>query len=101
FLLAGVITTGAAAQEMLPDFSVYKVGGGGVVVAWMHNYQGVKQISIQRSTDSLNFFKTIATLPDPSLQQNGYADAAAPCDKMFYRLFRMSEGGKHLPTTSK
>ncbi|MCH5598573.1 hypothetical protein [Niabella ginsengisoli] len=101
FLLTGVIYTNVQAQEALPDFSVYKVGGGRVVVAWMHNYQAIKQISIQRSTDSLNFFKTIGTLPDPSLQQNGFADATAPSDNMFYRIFVMFEGGKYISTKSK
>lgn len=89
------------AQEMLPDFSVYKAGGGKVVVAWQHNYPIVKQISIQRSMDSLNFFKTIATMPDPSLQQNGFADATATNDNMFYRIFVMFDGGKYISTKSK
>ncbi|MCH5718431.1 hypothetical protein [Niabella hibiscisoli] len=101
FLLSGFIISGIYAQEQLPDFSVYKVGTNRVVVAWTHNYQGVKQISIQRSTDTLNYFKTIGTLPDPSLQQNGFSDATAPNDNMFYRIFVMFEGGKYISTKSK
>lgn len=89
------------AQEMLPDFSVYKIGGGRVVVAWTHNYGLIKQISVQRSTDSLNYFKTIANLPDPSLKQNGVADAKAPNDNMFYRIFIMFDGGRFTTTKSK
>ncbi|WP_346237194.1 hypothetical protein ABDK00_011810 [Niabella insulamsoli] len=101
FILTGFIFTGLQAQEMLPDFSVYKVGGGRVVVAWTHNYQGIKQINIQRSTDSLNFFKTVGTMPDPTLQQNGFADVKPPSDNMFYRVFVMFEGGKYISTKSK
>ncbi|MFT4095207.1 MAG: hypothetical protein QM640_16370 [Niabella sp.] len=102
YLLAGFIITGSAqAQEMLPDFSVYRVGGGRVVISWVHNYPVIKQINIQRSTDSLNFFKTIATMPDPGLKQNGYADAKAPNDSMFYRIFIMFDGGQYLSTKSK
>ncbi|WP_114790879.1 hypothetical protein U0035_20935 [Niabella yanshanensis] len=101
FLLSGSIIAGINAQEQLPDFSVYKVGNNRVVVAWTHNYQGVKQISIQRSTDSLNYFKTVGTMPDPSLQQNGFPDATAPSDNMFYRIFVMFEGGKYISTKSK
>lgn len=86
---------------MLPDFSAYKVGSGRVVIAWEHNYPAVKQISIQRSKDSLNFFKTIATMPDPSLKQNGFADSNAPDDSMFYRIFVMFEGGQYISTKSK
>lgn len=89
------------AQEMLPDFSAYKVGGGRVVLSWVHNYPSVKQISIQRSTDSLNFFKTIASMPDPTLKQNGFADSKAPHDSMFYRLFIMFDGGQYVSTKSK
>lgn len=103
FLLTGFIlsTNCLQAQELLPDFSLYKVGGGRVVVAWEHNYSSVKQISIQRSTDSLNYFKTIATMPDPSLKQNGYADVNVISDNMFYRIFVMFEGGQYISTKSK
>lgn len=102
FLLAGfVFSSTIYAQEMLPEFSAYKVGGGRVVIAWEHNYPAVKQINIQRSADSLNFFKTIATMPDPSLKQNGFADANAPNDSMFYRIFVMFDGGQYVSTRSK
>ncbi|GAB3423193.1 hypothetical protein [Niabella aquatica] len=99
--LTGFVFNSLKAQEMLPDFSAYKVGSGRVVIAWEHNYPAIKQISIQRSTDSLNFFKTIATMPDPSLKQNGFADTKAPADNMFYRVFIMFEGGQYLSTKSK
>lgn len=102
FLLTGFIfTSGLQAQEMLPDFSVYKAGGGRVVISWTHNYPVIKQISIQRSSDSLNYFKTIATIPDPSLQQNGIADVNAPNDSMFYRIFIMFDAGRYTATKSK
>ncbi len=102
FLLTGfVFNQIVQAQEMLPDFSAYKVGAGRVVIAWEHNYSNVKQISIQRSADSLYFFKTIATMPDPGLKQNGFADANAAHDSMFYRIFVMFEGGQYLSTKSK
>jgi len=102
FLLVGsILSFQSEAQEMLPHFSAYKVVGGRVVLAWEHNYPSIKQISIQRSTDSLNFFKTIATMPDPSLKQNGFADNTAPSDNMFYRIFIMFEGGNYTSTKSK
>ncbi|GAB3019959.1 hypothetical protein GCM10027051_26370 [Niabella terrae] len=96
-----MILSNLSAQEMLPDFSVYKIGGGRVVVAWTHNYPSIKQVSIQRSTDSLNYFKTIGNMPDPSLQQNGFADANPPSPNMFYRIFIMFDGGQYLATKSK
>lgn len=88
------------AQEMLPDFSVYKVGNR-VVVAWTHNYPVIKQLSIQRSYDPKNFFKTIATLPDPAIKQNGFADSNAPNDSMYYRIFIMFEQGRFTTTAVK
>lgn len=102
FVLMGVFTNiQTKAQGVLPDFSVYRVGGNRVVLAWEHQYKQVKQISIQRSTDSLNFYKTIATMPDPSLQQNGFADLTAPAGNVFYRIFIMFDGGNFTSTKVK
>lgn len=101
-LLAGFIfSQSVLAQEELPDFSVYKVGGGHVVISWVHNYKDVKQISIQRSHDKKNYFKTIASMPDPSIQQNGLSDNKAPHDSMYYRIFVMREGGVFFTTEVK
>ncbi|MFV0604640.1 MAG: hypothetical protein ACK5NK_02250 [Niabella sp.] len=102
FLLIGTffsLTT--VAQEQLPDFSVYKVGGGRVVISWTHNFNDIKQVSIQRSSEKNNFFKTIITMPDPTIQQNGFSDVKAPNDSMYYRIFVMREGGKFFTTTVK
>ncbi len=101
-MLTGIIIAkNLKAQTLLPDFSVYKVGEGRVVVAWEHNYPVIKQINIQRSTDSLNFFKTITTMPDPNLKQNGFSDANAQNGNFFYRIFIMFEGGQYMSTKSK
>lgn len=103
FLVAG-ITGGfhAQAQDVLPDFSAFKIGGGRVVLSWTHNYNSsIKQISIQRSTDSLYYFKTIASMPDPTLKENGFADTKPPHDSMFYRLYIQFDGGQYITTKSK
>lgn len=89
------------AQEELPDFSLYKVGGGRVVISWTHSLRDIKQVSIQRSHDPKNFFKTIATMPDPTIMQNGLADTHAPHDSMYYRIFVMQEGGRFFTTPVK
>lgn len=101
FLTGIVFSLGLSAQEQLPDFSVYKVGGGRVVISWTHNYKDIKQISIQRSHDKNNYFKTIATMPDPTIMQNGLSDTKAPNDSMFYRIFVMTEGGRFFTTKVK
>ncbi len=104
FLVAGIFfSIAAAAQEQLPDFSVYKVGEGRsrTVISWTQNYPLIKQIYIQRSTDSVNFFKTIVSMPDPNMKQNGFADNTAPSDNMFYRIFVLMDQGKFVFTKSK
>lgn len=102
FLTVGIISVQISfGQEMLPDFSVYKIGGNRVVVSWLHNYNDVKQLSVQRSYDKNNYFKTIGTMPDPAIKQNGFADVQAPTDSMYYRIFVMFEGGRFFTTKVK
>src|SRR5262249_16526811 len=57
-----------------------------------NNYGLVKQISVQRSYDSVKNYKTILSVPDPMNRQNGYADTKAPATNMFYRLFIVLDG---------
>jgi len=84
------------AQDTLPRFSVKNLGNNRIVVDWINTFETVKQISIQRSTDSLKNFKTILTVPDPTIHQNGYADTKAPGSQVFYRLYILLEGGTYL-----
>src|SRR5712671_1280024 len=81
-----------SAQDTLPKFSVKNAGNNRVIISWTNNYQLVKQISIQRSFDSLKNYKTILTVPDPMNRKNGYADTKAASDNMFYRLFIVLDG---------
>ncbi|WP_315816365.1 hypothetical protein [Paraflavitalea speifideaquila] len=74
------------AQDTLPKFTTYIRGNDKVIIGWTNTYAKVTQISIQRSYDSLKFFKTILTVPDPSVPQNGYLDAKGATPQMFYRL---------------
>ena len=91
FLVIVVVFTGTLlnvhGQDTLPKFTVKNIGNNRVIISWTHTYQKVKQISIQRSFDSLTNFTTILSVPDPMAIQNGYADTKAPNDHMFYRLF--------------
>ena len=82
-------------KDTLPNFSVKNAGSGRIVIGWVNNYPVVKQISIQRSFDSLNNFRTILTVADPDAVQNGYLDAKAPNDHMFYRLYILKDGGDY------
>lgn len=99
-LLAG--TAGQIiAQDTLPGFSVSTRGNNRILINWNNNYKAVSQISIQRSLDSLKNFRTILSVPDPSIPQNGFVDAKAASPNMFYRLFIVLDSGKYLFSVSK
>ena len=83
-------------QDTLPRFSVKNVGNNHIVIDWFNTFESIKQISVQRSFDSLKNFKTILTVPDPSIPQNGYADTKAPGVQMFYRLYILLDKGVFL-----
>ena len=89
------------AQDTLPHFTLTNAGNNRIIVGWIHNYPLIKQISIQRSFDSLNFYKTILTVPDPMAIQNGYMDRKATNDHMFYRLFIVLDKGVYLFSPAK
>ena len=96
-----LLSLNTLAQDTLPKFTAYTRGSDKVIISWTNNYPVVTQISIQRSYDSLKLFKTILTVPDPSVPQNGYLDAKGTNPKMFYRLFIVLENGKYVFTQSQ
>jgi len=95
------ISAFAHAQDSLPAFSVVNKGNNRIVISWNNKYKQLKQISIQRSTDSLANFKTLLTVPDPNNRENGYLDSKAPNDKMFYRLYILVDGANFIFSKSK
>lgn len=102
FILIGFIPgTQLLAQDTLPNFSVKNVGGNRIVIGWTNTFETVKQISIQRSLDSLKNFKTILTVPDPDIPQNGFVDTKAQNDRMFYRLYILLDKGVYLFSPTK
>ncbi|MGB3007485.1 MAG: hypothetical protein WBC06_13300 [Chitinophagaceae bacterium] len=97
-VLSGTVVT---AQDTLPDFIARNAGNNRFVIGWVNNYTNIKQISIQRSFDSLSGYKTILTVADPTSPQNGYVDSKAPNDHMFYRLYVMLDKGIYLFSKAK
>ncbi|MGZ5286549.1 MAG: hypothetical protein ACXWB9_05155 [Flavisolibacter sp.] len=91
----------AMAQDTLPNFSVKNAGRNRYIIGWVNDYPIVKQIGIQRSHDSLVNFKTILSVADPNVRENGYADSKAPNDHMFYRLFIVLDKGQYFYTASR
>lgn len=98
FIFSGSTLSG---QDTLPKFSVKNIGNGRIIIGWVNNYQVVKQISIQRSFDSLRNYKTILTVADPMSAQNGYVDTKATNDHMFYRLYILLDRGMFLFSDAK
>ena len=91
--IVSVYSFNAFSQDTLPKFSVRNVGANRIIVGWVNSYQLVKQISIQRSFDSLGIYKTVMSVTDANAKQNGFADTKAPNDHMFYRLFVVQDKG--------
>lgn len=89
------------AQDTLPKFSLINAGNNRIIIGWVNKYENVKQISIQRSYDSLTGYKSILTVADPTSPQNGFLDARAPNDRMFYRIYIMLDKGMYLFTEAK
>jgi len=89
------------AQDTLPKFSLINAGNNRIIVGWTNNFKDIKQISIQRSFDSLTGYKSILTLPDPTTPQNGYVDGKATNDHMFYRLYILLDKGIFLFSDAK
>ncbi|MGZ3880977.1 MAG: hypothetical protein ACXVBF_06560 [Flavisolibacter sp.] len=91
----------AFSQDTLPKFTVTNAGVNRNIVGWVNTYGLVKQISVQRSFDSLTNFKTILSVADPNSRQNGFADTKAPNDHVFYRLFVVLGQGQFFFTATK
>lgn len=101
FLFFLLVSVAAAAQDTLPKFSVQNAGNNRFIIGWVNNYDLVKQISIQRSHDSLTNYTTILSVADPNARQNGFVDTKAPNDHMYYRLFVVLDKGQFVFTTPR
>jgi len=94
-LTAGCLSS--VGQDTLPGFTVINRGSERIIISWTNPYaQNIRQLSIQRSFDSLRNYKTILTVPDPTAPQNGYVDTKATNDHMFYRLYILLDSGRYI-----
>ncbi len=93
----------ATAQDTLPSFSLVNKGNNRIIISWNNPYKdsSIRQLSIQRSFDSVKNFKSILTLPDPTVPQNGYVDTKATNDHMYYRLYIQLDSGKYIFSVAK
>jgi hypothetical protein len=101
-LLIICLALGATAQDTLPKFTLVNKGNNRIIVSWTNTYgAAIRQLTVQRSADSLKNFTSILTLPDPTVPQNGYVDTKAANGHMFYRLYILLDGGKYIFSKSK
>lgn len=82
-------------QDTLPRFTVVNRNSK-IILSWVNHYPVVKQLSIQRSSDSIKGFKTILTLPDPTSVTNGFLDNNAPNDSSYYKLYILLDNGEYV-----
>jgi hypothetical protein len=96
-----ICSVSSVAQDTLPNFTATTRGKNRIIIGWTNTFPVVKQISIQRSFDSTRNFKTILTVPDPTVPQNGFVDTKASTPYMFYRLFIVLDSGKYVFSKSR
>lgn len=97
-----ILSVTAKSQDTLPRFTLVAKASDRIIISWTNPYGAkIRQLSIQRSFDSLRNFTTILTLPDPAVPQNGYVDAKAINNHMFYRLYILLDSGKYLFSVTK
>lgn len=101
FITTCVLTFAGSAQDTLPRFSVNNVGNNRIIIGWVNAFGPMRQISIQRSHDSLKNYKTILSVADPNAVHNGFADTKAPNDHMYYRIFYVLGTGAYYFTAAK
>lgn len=87
-------------QDTLPSFSVLERSGK-IIIGWTNPNPELKQIIIQRSTDSSKGFRSIMSMPDPTAYTNGYVDKPADASTYYYRLFCTKPGGRYFFTETK
>lgn len=88
-------------QDTLPNFSAVELSNGKARISWINPFTNCTQLSVQRSYDSLRFFKTIFTPFSPELPQNGFIDNNYLQQlKIYYRIFYVLDDGSYFFTAS-
>jgi hypothetical protein len=88
------------AQNTLPSFSLVERSGK-VIIGWTNPNPELRQIIIQRSTDSSKGFRSIVSMPDPTAFTNGYVDKPIDTLSYYYRIFCTMPGGRYFFTEAK
>ncbi|MCY7423240.1 MAG: hypothetical protein LH478_16025 [Chitinophagaceae bacterium] len=94
------LSTPVFSQDTLPKFTVAEKGKK-VIVSWINPYESCIQLNVQRSYDSLKYFRTVYSANSPGLPQNGFSETKPAYSKTFYRIFYVLEGGAYFFTPAK
>jgi hypothetical protein len=89
------------AQDTLPAFHAYKKLNGQADISWINDYGVVKQITVQRSSDSLKRFASVYSSPNPMAKKGNYTDVKTSGYQYFYRIYIQLPEGSYFYTASK
>lgn len=96
------VSSNVLSQDTLPNFRANILTAEKASISWSNPYNNCTQISIQRSYDSLSFFKTIFSSLSPELPVNGFVDENYfEGINIYYRIFYVLENGDYYFTHSK
>jgi hypothetical protein len=88
------------AQDTLPAFHAYKKLNGQAEISWINDYGVVKQITVQRSSDSLKRFASVYSSPNPMAKKGNYTDVKTNGYQYFYRIYIQLPEGRYFYTAS-
>jgi hypothetical protein len=103
FFIFFTVTISSFSQDTLPKFTARDLGKGRAQISWTNAFQNtLVQLTVQRSFDSLKYFRSIFSSQSPELPQNGFVDNNLPQGyKVFYRIQYVFEGGAYFFTKSR
>lgn len=95
FCLLFFVAIKSFSQDSLPKFYTKILNANKAQISWINPFENCTQISIQRSFDSLKFYKTIFSSLSPELPQNGFVDNDYLQEmNIYYRIFYVLDDGK-------
>ncbi|MBL7728192.1 MAG: hypothetical protein JNM68_10915 [Dinghuibacter sp.] len=97
FLLSHTIQ----AQDTLPVFNAYRKANGQADILWLNDYGVVKQITVQRSSDSLKRFMSVYSSPNPMAKKGNFTDVKTNGYQYYYRIYIQLPEGKYFYTASQ
>jgi hypothetical protein len=74
---------------------------GQAEISWINDYGVVKQITVQRSTDSLKRFASVYSSPNPMSKKGGFTDIKTNGYEYYYRVFVQLPEGNFFYTPSQ